>query len=143
MEGKGKDGYQKARYAKRVLGKSSAVTHLMDRKGRKRHRPVTSSGDDHTQRSRLEAGCGDAHRAAPLDRGHHSGVEGEGAGHHRDPRRDGVGVGSPQCVAEVVFAVHSHHGRSNPGGEEWVTVPDSDPGGCIHEVQGIFGHSHP
>jgi hypothetical protein len=105
--------------------------------------PSTSSGADHTQRSQLVVVSEADRRAAPPDKGHHSGVEEAEAGHHMGPRKDDAGVGSLQSEDAGECDVHIHRGHSSPGGWEWAIVHGSDPGDCIHGVRRTFGRIHP
>lgn len=103
----------------------------------------TSSADAHTQRSHLAAGNGVGRMAAPLDRGHRSGVVGAEAGHHRGPRMDGGEAHSPPSGGVGACGVRSHRGHSSLDAWGRATVHDSGPGGCIHGARGTFDRIHP
>lgn len=108
------------------------------------HRRITSSEGGHTRHTLLWVASEDGHKGPwPLDMDHHSGAGEAGAWHHMDPHRDDAGVGSLPSEGVGEYDVHIHHVRSTRGESEWATVHDSDPGGCILEEPGTFGHIHP
>lgn len=62
--------------------------------------------------------------------------------HHKDPHTsDGEGD-SHQSGHAVEYAENSHHGHSNPDGEEWGNVRGNDHAGYTHGEVGFSCRNH-
>lgn len=73
----------------------------------------------------------DARKPLPLGTDHHSGEE-AGDARHKGHHTSGGEEGSHQSEREMEYDERSHHGHSNPDGEEWGNVRGSGHGGCNH-----------